>query len=293
MNDIMRIVKEQNIFTGMFDAIRMVDARSGTVYELKDGMICQTGQKCVEALGSTERCRNCTSIRALYSNEQIVKLEYVGGSVILIISAPARVDGKDVVLEIIKDITTSMTVEANEQVRENEVSNIIDKFNRLATVDQLTGLMNRRYITEKLPNILESGRKLEKPVSLAMFDIDFFKKINDSYGHQAGDAVLAKIGGILNSFIRRSSDFAARYGGEEFMLCLPDTDLNNCREIAERIRKLIETTDISIGDNTLRVTISAGVACSSERPDMRQETFIEIADKRLYVAKSTGRNRVV
>ncbi|MDR2573017.1 MAG: GGDEF domain-containing protein [Desulfovibrio sp.] len=293
MNDIMQIVKEQNIFTGMFDAIRMVDARSGTVYELKDGMLRQTEQKCMEALGSSERCRNCTSIRALYANEQIVKLEYVGGSVVLIISAPAHVDGKDVVLEIIKDITTSMTVEANEQVREDEVSNIIDKFNRLATVDQLTGLMNRRYITEKLPNILESGRKLEKPVSLAMFDIDFFKKINDSYGHQAGDAVLAKTGGILNSFIRRASDFAARYGGEEFMLCLPDTDLGNCREIAERIRKLVEETEISIGDNMLRITISAGVACSSELSELKQEALIELADKRLYAAKNSGRNRVV
>jgi diguanylate cyclase (GGDEF)-like protein len=163
----------------------------------------------------------------------------------------------------------------------------------MAVTDELTGLMNRRYIDEKLPNILLKSAEINEPVSVAMLDIDFFKKFNDTYGHQTGDVVLSETAKILMSFIRRNSDFAARYGGEEFLLCFPGVPLETCRSICERVRQRFENHVFKHDATELSITVSIGVASSVELENASQESIIELSDKRLYGAKSTGRNKVI
>lgn len=293
LDELKKHLNDTGVYTDFFDVTRLVDAQSGRVIELNDGKILETIANCVDALGSSERCKNCTSIRALYTNEQVVKLEYAKGSVLLIVSQPVVIDNRTLVIEMVKDITASMTVDIKDEYRADEVSVIIDKFNKLATTDKLTGLMNRRYIDEKLPNILETCKRLDKSASVAMVDIDFFKKINDTYSHQAGDFILTGISAIFMSFIRRESDFVARYGGEEFLFCFPGTALETCHHICERIRESIEKHVFKYNQIEIPVTISIGAADSRELTDPSQEALIALADKRLYEAKASGRNKVV
>ncbi len=292
LDNLETLISGAGVYSSLFDIIRIVDAQAGKLIELVDGVAKETQIECTNVLGTTERCKNCSSIRCLYSNEQVVKLEYVGGSILLVVSAPMRVGEKFLVAELIKDVTTSMTIENHDANRQGEVAIIIDNLNKLATTDTLTGLMNRRYIDEKLPLIIQNCKKLERPVSLAFIDVDLFKNINDIYGHTVGDKVLATLGDVLRSFIRRDSDFAARYGGEEFMFCFPGTPLEACLKICERIRKKVEEYEFLCDGERIHVTVSIGVAESGEFEEATKDDIIALADKRLYEAKASGRNNV-
>ena len=285
------ILARSNVFENMFDIVRIVDAEEGRILEAADGLVCETGVSCTDVFGSDERCKNCTSIRSFYSGEQVVKLEYAAGAVLLIMSVPIRYGGRWVVVELVKDITKSMTVNIADAYRQDEVSGMIDSLNRMAVTDALTELYNRRYVDEKLPAALQSCAGLGTPLSAAMVDIDLFKAVNDTHGHQTGDVVLTQTAGILQSFIRRTSDFAARYGGEEFFLCFPGVGIDDCRRICERVREKIAATVMDPAGKQVRITVSIGVAESTEAPTA--EELIALADRRLYAAKAAGRNRVV
>ena len=161
--------------------------------------------------------------------------------------------------------------------------------------DPLTKIFNRRYFTEQSQKIkVFSQRNKNMPISLVILDIDDFKKINDSYGHLLGDEVIIKVARILEAELR-SSDIAARFGGEEFVILLQDCEINNALKVAEKIRKDIENTVISIHNNfKIKFTVSAGVAQFDKVIDYDNlEHTLGRADKALYEAKKSGRNRVV
>jgi diguanylate cyclase (GGDEF)-like protein len=162
----------------------------------------------------------------------------------------------------------------------------------LSVRDGLTGLFNHKYLQEFLDQELFRGIRYRRPFSLIMFDLDHFKKINDSYGHRTGDIVLQKIGESILSLIRKN-DVAARYGGEEFAIVLPETDLKGGLVIAERIRKAIEQLAIPADKNTIKVTVSMGV--SAYQPEAKKKSkaqLIDAADSAMYQAKQTGRNKL-
>ncbi len=224
----------------MFDLIRLVDSEKGRLLECQpDGHTVQTDICCTDVLGSNERCKNCTPSRAYYANETVVKLEYADGTVFLIFSVPLEVDGSRVVADLGKDLTKSMTVNMDDAYRENEITGIIDNLNKMATMDALTQLYNRRYLDETFPKLVKMSLELGRPLSVALLDLDDFKAVNDTYGHAAGDEVLKKTGEILSSNIRRGADWVARFGGEEFMLCFPGTPADAVFAVVERIRMQI------------------------------------------------------
>jgi len=167
---------------------------------------------------------------------------------------------------------------------------LTQELERLATTDDLTKLYNRRYLRERLQEEMHRATRSESPLSLIMLDIDFFKSINDTYGHIVGDEVLQKIAENISS-MARVTDFCARYGGEEFCLVLPDTDAPGAQEISERIRQDVSRCEHT-GTNgvTFSVTISLGVAQWDRSQTMLE--FTSEADKALYQAKQSGRNRV-
>lgn len=166
----------------------------------------------------------------------------------------------------------------------------------LAILDGLTGVANRRRFDEFLGRVWRRARRLAHPVSLVLFDIDFFKAYNDTYGHWAGDECLRRVGAALRPFARRPDDLAARYGGEEFALILGSTHEAAAREIANEAHAAIQALNIrhNCHTNTEYVTVSGGVA--TLRPDAYPEALpshlIEAADQALYAAKKGGRNRV-
>jgi len=166
-----------------------------------------------------------------------------------------------------------------------------EELEKLSITDSLTGLFNRRQLMEVLE--IEGRRNLrhQRPFSVLMLDVDRFKKLNDTYGHLAGDEVLKKLAWILKQETR-DVDHAARYGGEEFLIMLPDTNIDGASEVGERIRARIEREKYAFDGKEMKVTASIGIACCPVEGGAA-EALIARADKALYKAKRGGRNRVV
>jgi diguanylate cyclase (GGDEF)-like protein len=160
----------------------------------------------------------------------------------------------------------------------------------LAYYDPLTGLPNRRFFFEHASLIFEEVKRYEKPLSLLVMDIDHFKKINDTYGHDVGDVVLKTFAGVLRGIVRQS-DICARFGGEEFVVLLPNTDLEGAKVLAERIRTTVAKNPVEHGSIVIVFTVSIGI--SQYRKGMQNiDELIKEADIALYRAKEGGRNRV-
>jgi diguanylate cyclase (GGDEF)-like protein len=170
-----------------------------------------------------------------------------------------------------------------------------DLLERLVSLDGLTGIYNRRKVDEVLQNEWKRTSRSGSPLSIVLIDIDFFKRYNDNYGHTAGDECLRKVAQELQVCLKRPEDFVGRYGGEEFIVLLPNTIAEGAKHVAERLRKAIETLNLthrysSVAD---RVTISLGI--STAIPDTTCESpafLLETADRMLYESKEHGRNRV-
>jgi two-component system, cell cycle response regulator len=163
---------------------------------------------------------------------------------------------------------------------------------RLAVTDALTGLHNRRNVETLLHDMFEHSIRLKEPLACAMFDIDHFKSVNDTQGHQAGDAVLQQLAGILET-AAREIDKVGRYGGEEFIALLPGAGLDDAVTFAERTRQQVESHTFTFEGGSLRRTISCGVAAFPHPRIAHCEALVKAADDALYVAKELGRNRVV
>jgi len=167
-----------------------------------------------------------------------------------------------------------------------------ERYRWLATIDALTGCLNRRALLERLERELNRVRRYKTEFSVLMIDLDRFKDVNDSRGHLVGDSVLRQIGDLLRSEVR-SVDLAARYGGEEFVIVLPETDADGALVFAERLRKRVMQTDFSETGEALNITVSIGVASATPEGEVpTPDTLIAQADKALYRAKNQGRNRV-
>ncbi len=160
-----------------------------------------------------------------------------------------------------------------------------------ANRDALTGAHSKGSLLEKGPEAVKRSELLNEEMSVIIFDIDHFKKINDSYGHPAGDFVLKELGNIVSSKLIRSNDYFARYGGEEFVLILSGGTAKMVSEIAERIRQTIETHVFVYENKVIPVTISLGVVTKSTNDTDWPEIF-DRADKAMYTSKQAGRNRV-
>ena len=169
---------------------------------------------------------------------------------------------------------------------------IQDELRRLARTDPLTKLYNRRYFFEVAEKEFAKSVRHQRNLSVILLDIDFFKKINDTYGHVIGDQALTQIGSILRQ-TARETDVAARYGGEEFILLLPETNSNAAKITAERMRKLMEGFPIENNEDIIRITASFGVAGNDNTSVKTIDDLISKADQALYEAKRTGRNRVI
>ena len=185
-----------------------------------------------------------------------------------------------------------------ERLRKKQLS--LEKANKeiqlLSRTDSLTGCYNRGYLNELLPREITRALRYKRPLSLAMCDIDHFKKINDTHGHQCGDEVLRELVQSISEVIRADTDWLARYGGEEFLIVFPETHLRNASGLAERLRKKIAKNSIQTQDDKISITASFGVTGfnSSDPPKkISPEALINMADKYLYAAKNQGRNKVI
>ena len=170
-----------------------------------------------------------------------------------------------------------------------------DRIQVLSITDPLVGTFNRRYLNEQLANEVERARRYNRPLAAIMADLDFFKGVNDQYGHQVGDQVLCAFVELAKGSVRHGSDWLARYGGEEFVMVLPETDLAGAARTAEKIRQHCAASAYATDAGPLTVTASFGVAAldvGSEPVGAAAEALLRHADAALYRSKHEGRNRV-
>ena len=178
---------------------------------------------------------------------------------------------------------------------EKSLKDAVDEIHLLSITDPLTGIYNRGYINQRLPQEINRSIRYDRELSLVMCDIDHFKKVNDTYGHQTGDIVLKGFTKTLTGTIREQVDWAGRYGGEEFLIVLPETGLDGAMVLAERVRNAVETTLIKTSVETIRITASFGVTGFSPvtwNQAISPEILLQEADRLLYQAKDDGRNCV-
>lgn len=161
-----------------------------------------------------------------------------------------------------------------------------------SVTDALTGTHNREYFDSQLRAELSFARRHKTQVALVLFDVDHFKKINDTYGHPTGDEVLVRLAQAVRPIVR-NEDVFARYGGEEFAVILRGIDITGAKSLAERLRQTAAALEIPSEQGVIRVTVSVGCASVRDTPEITPEALLAIADARLYAAKRAGRNRVV
>jgi len=166
-----------------------------------------------------------------------------------------------------------------------------DEFYNMANFDAVTGIYNKHAFLRRLDEEFSLSKRMNFPLSLLMCDIDFFKKVNDTYGHIAGDFMLAHVAKSMSAIVR-SEDILARYGGEEFVVILKGIDKEGAIQLAERIRKSVEQSPLEFEGHTISRTISIGVSTFKEANFDTPKNFIDAADQQLYVAKEGGRNQV-
>ena len=185
--------------------------------------------------------------------------------------------------------------ELRDRRRVAELAEANDRLELLARTDPLTGLANRRWMTEMLDHLWSGGRKCPGGAAMLMCDIDDFKKLNDHLGHAEGDRCLVKVAGIIQDNVRRDRDHVARYGGEEFLVLLPGVNEQEAIVVAERIRKSVEAASLPNPASRVsrQVTLSIGVAVQTAEEAISPEQLQRQADAALYLAKQTGRNRVL
>jgi diguanylate cyclase (GGDEF)-like protein len=196
----------------------------------------------------------------------------------------ATEDAINDLLETAREALVGLNLAAQKEVRTAE-----EKSN----IDPLTLLQNRSYLDNYLPQCFEAAIARDEPLTVLFADVDHFKKVNDTYGHQAGDAILVAVGRVLRSAIR-DVDVAIRYGGEEFLIVLPNTPASRAHLIGERIRAAMAGHKHAIGQGTeIHVTCSVGVATMNHGDFSSASALIDAADRCVYAAKHGGRNRVV
>lgn len=174
-------------------------------------------------------------------------------------------------------------------------SEVLHRFRVAATLasntDALTGLMSRRYLLQRLEQLIALRKRRPAPVAAIVIDLDHFKRVNDTYGHDVGDAALRMVAGVMRK-VTRSEDLCGRLGGEEFLLVLDECDPGEAEQVATRLRELVEASELDLEAARLRVTLSAGVAVAPSGHSVPSERLMRAADEALYEAKGAGRNCV-
>ena len=204
--EIIEIIKERlSIFKNLYDTIRIVDPINKKVMNYGEDKGVIVKDICYGFWENGQYCKNCTSMRAYLENDTFMKMEVDGDNILLIISSPITIENKVYIVELIKDISQTGSIVNSDKSRAETV-NLIKEMNEAAIRDTLTRIYNRRFINETLAIDINDSMINNRPICVIMADLDFFKNINDNYGHVVGDWVLKDFAKILSMSIRSDSD---------------------------------------------------------------------------------------
>ncbi|MCK9418958.1 MAG: diguanylate cyclase [Nitrospirae bacterium] len=272
-----------------FQIIRVNDAYARMRNKEAGGLV---GRKCHEVLQNRASvCEGCVVHATFNSADPCVKEKFItlhdGSGIWVEISTYPILDEDGSVshaIEYTRDITDRKRSEEEKRL-------LIEKLEYLSSTDGLTGLMNRRALTDSLLYEIDRAKRYNSELSLILCDIDNFKEINDACGHDAGDQALQTIAAALRTILRKA-DIAGRYGGDEFMLILPETSVKGAEKIAEKILSVVRNTEMSfMEDKSIRLSLSIGLS-SLEVDSDTTDSFIKRTDDAMYASKEGGRDRV-
>lgn len=273
-----------DFFHRMYDSVRLVDPLNKKVMDYRSSLALDTIEICYNYWGTGKICDNCISIRAHQENRSFIKLEKNGSSILMVTALPILNTDQPVVLELLKDATDSMFMGTGDYNTGEIMMHVIQEMSDMVIRDPLTALYNRRFIDDRLPVDVINAAVNKAALSVCFIDLDNFKMLNDTYGHEVGDQIIVVISRILNDTIRSESDWAARYGGDEFLLCLKHEDSKQAERIMKRIAEAALNTDFSVQGESVVISLSYGIASMQEKPRTAQE-LIQLADRRMFEAK--------
>lgn len=281
---IQQIIQEITAYDQMYDLIRIVDPIQKKVLRYEDDAWTTEPGYCYDAYQEGHICKNCVSIRAFQTDRTSIKTQFFKDKLHMVTSVPVIFEGRKVVFELFKDINDSSDLL---QAELKEMQKLIQKTNELMVTDALTNIYNRRFIDERLPVDFAIHQTNHTEAQLIILDIDYFKHVNDQYGHLMGDKVLKDVARLMKQ-VYSTTEIIARYGGEEFLIYDPRPIEESLKSL-NLLRNTIEQYPFVFEDKVIHITISAGLyTVSQDSP----EEAIKQADRNLYLAKNKGRNRI-
>ena len=301
LNSEMARMELEQIFSAYTDPMWVL-REDDCVIRANNAMLKMLGKTTEEVIGKPcqtfldyDLCQQMNCALKSTSNEQTFEVDVhlsnlaTENNSYLLTSAPhITIDGSPGIIAQFKDITSRKQAE-----KELELAN--SALEKIALIDGLTQIANRRCFDDTLAKEWQRLKRIDQPISLLLGDIDYFKKFNDHYGHQAGDDCLQQVGKALAGSGLRAADLAARYGGEEFVLLLPDVSSEGALKVAERVLDAIRTLQIPHQASEVSNTVSISIGAATLIPTDQQQpaALIALADEALYRAKEQGRNRVL
>ena len=267
----------------VFDRYRFVDPKDDSEFRNIAGLVCPTEKKCYEIWGRDTPCKNCTSKRAMAENEQMIKLEFLNGQIILILSTPVSLGGRSYVLEMAKTVTDSLLFGSKVEGNNRDIETLIHDFNEIAVRDPFTKLYNKPFSEQELARNVQVLRGNGGSLIAAMLDIDSFKKVNDTYGHQCGDEVIKTIARYIAQATSWEGSWAGRIGGDEFLLVFRGGTKQQAHEACAALEKQIAEHEFEKDGKVFHTSVSIGMREFSPQEDV--PAFMNILDKEMYKAK--------
>lgn len=261
---------------------RIVDLKTHEVYDYHDHHLTPLDKKCFSIWDQEDPCTNCTSCRAVLNGKRIVKLGYQENVIYLIDSLPITINGRAYALELIQDVSDSFMLNTDITKDTNDICSVVSAFNDLIMKDTFTLLYNKQYLNERLPVFIQKAQQLHHPLSLALMDIDLFKKVNDTFGHLFGDKVILAFAEQLKKLMDHDT-FCARVGGDEFMIIFENHNEQESKAVCEKLMQNISNIKFEEHPD-YHLAISYGISTLQE--DDQMETFINRADLRMYEMKN-------
>ncbi len=284
--ELTRYITKENIWSLLFDTVRLVNQEGEMVYQCKDGSCHLTNEPCYSVWGKGERCENCVSKQAYESNRQRVKIEYADHNYFLVIARPIVLKKKKFVVEFVLNMTHQLAT-GHDNNPDSFVMELIHQLESVSSHDAFSGLYNKKYLAEKVEARLADCKLNKRAFYVALWDIDNFKGVNDTFGHDFGDRVILHIAKVLRSQMKEIPGFVARFGGDEFVVVFDQQEQRICLSRLEAMKGQIDQQIYIAGNRRFHVTASCGLVNAQGA-----ENFLSVmhaVDEKMYSAKRAGR----
>lgn len=279
--DVLALIEGKSELNKLFSVARLIDVTNNYVCKIVDGNVIPTNRKCFCVWDRNEPCMNCITHRAFVEQKQMTKLQYLKNTVELVLVVPVEYNDSKYVIELIKDISDSIVINDEYHPDNADIYDIVNELNKVAVMDPFTNLFNKKYIEKQIHEDIDEVNSNYKAYILALFDIDNFKWVNDTYGHTSGDLVIQNVVKVIHKHTDKLNCWAARYGGDEFLLAFKGETMENVMKCCEDIKNEVRSKEYKVGDASFISSMSTGIYEFIPKTDT-YETVLNNVDIAMY-----------